>query len=276
MNCFSPILVLCLLLGSNLFAQTEKSYYWYFDKKISLAVDSSKTSVVVKKGHKIQRGFIESIANDPSVALLEKTAYEEATIVTLKSGKDNREKLVAKISGSYPEAVINYSYLKDTVSLSLLNQIILRPNSNIDDIVKRFGNHIKLLKATKYNMYVFEVLSSYSTVDIANKIHESGMVKWCEPNFFSGISAANPIYPEQYYLNNTGQLGATAGIDINAPEAWGLTTGCAIRVAVLDNGVEAHPELTGRLATGYDPLNPTNPGHQSIAMKGMAKHVQEL
>ncbi|MBE9491801.1 MAG: peptidase S8, partial [Bacteroidetes bacterium] len=66
-----------------------------------------------------------------------------------------------------------------------------------------------------------------------------------------------------YNLNNTGQFGGTAGIDINAPQAWNITKGSSsIRIAVIDNGVEDHEELTGRVLQGYTPqFSEDNPGY---------------
>ena len=65
----------------------------------------------------------------------------------------------------------------------------------------------------------------------------------------------DPFLSEQYALHNTGQLiggfaTGTPDADIDAPEAWNLTTGSSdIVVAVPDTGIAAgHPELAGQLA----------------------------
>ncbi|NJN29001.1 MAG: S8 family serine peptidase [Cyclobacteriaceae bacterium] len=95
---------------------------------------------------------------------------------------------------------------------------------------------------------------------ISNKIYESGLVEWCHPDMALPVETSNdPLYPQQYYLNNTGQNGGTNNIDINAPEAWAITQGCdQIRVAVLDDGVEDHEDLAGRVLGGFTPTNPVN------------------
>ena len=54
----------------------------------------------------------------------------------------------------------------------------------------------------------------------------------------------DPLYPQQWALNNTGQTGGLNDKDIDAPQAWNVTTGAsATTVAIVDTGVhEIHPE----------------------------------
>ncbi len=105
-------------------------------------------------------------------------------------------------------------------------------------------------------------------LEYSNLIYESGLVEYCHPNFIAPREKHqinDPLYSEQYYLNNTGQLGGTAGFDINASEAWGITTGncLIIKVAVIDDGVENHEELNGRILSGFTPqFSQENPDTQ--------------
>ena len=52
------------------------------------------------------------------------------------------------------------------------------------------------------------------------------------------LATNDPIYPDQWYLHNEGQSGGVVDADIDAPEAWQVTTGSmSTVVAVLDTGV---------------------------------------
>jgi len=69
-----------------------------------------------------------------------------------------------------------------------------------------------------------------------------------------GVYPNDEYFPNQWHLHNTGQSGGTPGADINAPEAWEITTGDPnIVIAVIDSGVDSnHPDLVDNLAAGYD------------------------
>jgi thermitase len=81
-------------------------------------------------------------------------------------------------------------------------------------------------------------------------------VEWAEPNRERRL-AGEPLAGLLWGLNNTGQSvwwhRGTPDADIDAPQAWAVSRGAGITVAVADTGVDAgHPELAGRVVPGYD------------------------
>ena len=62
----------------------------------------------------------------------------------------------------------------------------------------------------------------------------------------------DPLYANQWhYKSPPAEPGG-----VNLPPAWDLTTGSAsIFVAVIDTGILPHPDLAGRVATGYDMID---------------------
>ncbi len=80
------------------------------------------------------------------------------------------------------------------------------------------------------NVLYAEVNGEYSVVDIFT------------PN--------DPSYGSQWQYNNTGQTGGTPDADIDAPEAWAVTSGrSTVLIAILDTGIDqSHPDLSAKIA----------------------------
>jgi subtilisin family serine protease len=89
-------------------------------------------------------------------------------------------------------------------------------------------------------------------------------VKYAEPDFVLEPSVApkpnDTDYNQLYGLNNTGQSAGIPDADIDAPEAWDITTGSAgTIVAVIDEGVDInHPDLNDNLWVNTDEIPGNN------------------
>ena len=147
--------------------------------------------------------------------------------------------------------------------------------------------------------------SYYNALQAANFFYKSGHFASAEPDLMTDLLADNnsgninttkannygveelflvpndPLYANQWGLNNTGQNGGAAGIDINAEDAWDITTSnSGIIVAVLDHGFEMnHPDLTANtFGTGFDAQTGTAPsfvwGDHGTACAGIVGAVQ--
>ena len=170
------------------------------------------------------------------------------------------------------DEVANIEGLKDAIPVYMAGsqpifftgEVLVQPDTmiSIGQILSLIDNDAIITRRTKYGTYVLQPNKLSDVFEYANTIYESGLVKYSHPNFITQRSlTGDPYYSDQFYLNNTGQLGGTSGIDINAPEAWGFTKGDPdIVVAVIDDGVEDHDELTGRINEGYTPqVSQANP-----------------
>jgi subtilisin family serine protease len=107
------------------------------------------------------------------------------------------------------------------------------------------------------NADVVRVPEGTSRDELIAWYEERPNVEYAEPDYrvfpIGGIAAATTPddvrYDEQYHLNNTGQSGGTTDADVDAPEAWDITTGdSTIIVAVIDQGIDAeHPDLLANM-----------------------------
>ena len=61
---------------------------------------------------------------------------------------------------------------------------------------------------------------------------------------------SDPLFGNQWWLENTGQFGGIPGIDLNLTGVWGDYTGAGVAVGIFDTGVEyTHPDLAGNYDT---------------------------
>ncbi len=106
-------------------------------------------------------------------------------------------------------------------------------------------------------------MSKGNALEMANYFYETGNFAYAEPDLMIDNilnCATDPLFNNQWGLNNTGQNGGTSGIDMNVCNAWNITEGSnSIKVAVVDDGIQmTHPDLQANVfGTGYDTENGT-------------------
>ena len=92
-----------------------------------------------------------------------------------------------------------------------------------------------------------------SVSDVVAWATENSTVAYAEPNFLlqNQRVASDPRFNELWGLNNTGQNGGLDDADIDAPEAWDITTGSdEVVIAVIDTGVDYnHEDLAANIWT---------------------------
>jgi subtilisin family serine protease len=105
------------------------------------------------------------------------------------------------------------------------------------------------------NLQLLGLPAGTAVTDAVARLGKRSDVLYAQPNFIYHVDGTDvttpndPLYPDQWHLNNTGQLGGTPGADIHAPEAWDTSTGSStVIVGVIDTGVQyTHPDLAANM-----------------------------
>lgn len=160
-----------------------------------------------------------------------------------------------------PEVLVKF---RREISLSEIKKIAAKNNDNIEDEIESVDNLVAI-----------DDMDGQSAESVAEQYGKmSDMVLYAEPN--AQIYAEpllnvkepelpvnrpqgaglpdDPMFADQWALNNTGQNGGKQRADIDVLKAWEKTKGSRkVVVAVLDSGVDyTHPDLTANMWTRPD------------------------
>lgn len=255
-NCLINLLFLCVMIIFLTSSTTEDTTFYYaFDKKIPLV--AKHNTVLVKYDKAIgKEKATESLRKFSPNA---KIKWHDSSIAEIT---DNTRKSINSIIENLQADETIYSCqpfytLKDGLEMGVTDEILVSFLPKVTQhqqemLYKKFD--IQVVKTTKIYQKL-KVKKRVNALEIANKIYETGLVEFSTPNFVShGIY--HQVIPNDTYFNrqiachNTGQVftdghSGTSDADIDAPEAWEITTGKSdIIVAVLDQGVTPnHPDL---------------------------------
>lgn len=111
------------------------------------------------------------------------------------------------------------------------------------------------LLAGSRRQLLLQVADGVDEISLSRQLRQRPDVLWAHPDL--ALSPAPTALPDdpylsgQWHLENSGQGGWTAGVDIDAEAAWAVTTGAGLLVAVIDGGVQVdHPDLD--VVDGWD------------------------
>jgi len=245
-----------ILISVNSFSQPN--YYWSGGKKIELTIDSSRF-IMFPKDINFNN---DDLRNTQGVKNHQRLRSNYILIELIENNTLSSVEVTGKISSRN----LTYSFKTiDGARMIPTGEILVSPKKGIaiETIIAMSNASLSIQDKNKYGEYKLRVEGNFNILSVSNLIYESGLVQFAHPNFIADIIKFQNdlLYPDQYYLNNTGQFGGTIGVDINAPQAWALSNGLNnIRVAVIDDGVENHEDINGRVLAGFTPTNPNGFG----------------
>lgn len=284
------IFLLPLLL---LDVSAQDNFYYTFDKKKPLKINSSSFSIVFKQAVAWEK-FV--VSNHPDLKAVHGIKSRPSKNVVFELyGKSDKS-----LEEWVQELILNPSFVKDMswgfsinprLDVWLSDKLLYNPSPNwnqktVDAILLKYPE--ARLQKNELGLFSIQVGKLIHSIELGNALVEAGMVNWAQPDFMGGLTLNHPMDPKfdkQYSFENTGQsidgVSGTADIDINAPEAWDLSIGSSsILVGILDEGVEDHEDLEDdggntRLLSGYAPGG-VGTGESQLPYEGHGQSVAGL
>ncbi|HID63957.1 MAG TPA: peptidase S8 [Anaerolineae bacterium] len=143
-----------------------------------------------------------------------------------------------------------------TTDLPFLNVLSARHGvTGMDMMVKTLPAEPRaratLVRKGLNRIYKLKVDEKADLAPVIKAFKSSPYVEYAEPNYIAHVF----ITPNDPYWSS--QWGMTK---IEAPAAWDITTGSdSVTIAIVDTGVDLfHPDISGKLASGYDFVNDDN------------------
>jgi subtilisin family serine protease len=288
MNSFTKTLVLLafLIFGGTAFLHAQSAYYWSDGKQIDLFDD--RTSILVHfEGLMTEAALTDLLKGQSDVKSVDFFPDRNRAVVHFSNVQMGSAAEILERLGldEQPIRSAHFGYnLDDGFQLWLTHHIVFRMKPGLDWFLLTPYMDMDQVRFydEAYGNIRFELDDVDQVLALANTIQASGLVEFCHPDFYARVThyQNDPLYPQQFQMNNTGQTidGFTgqSDVDIDAPEAWAITTGSpSVIVAVIDDGVENHEDMNdangvSRLIGGYTPLNGGNGAPNSSGAHGQA------
>ena len=145
--------------------------------------------------------------------------------------------------------VYNYSPTLDSQNICIpTNQIMIKYLSSTSSTqIDSLESLYELTESSRtfpdyLTLYNMDSTNTASPISLSMALDTLSLVEWANFVSYSNIELqVDPLYSDQWFLNNTQQIDANSWLDINAPEAWTITKGDPdIVIAIIDSGIDGN------------------------------------
>lgn len=266
----------------------SSDYYWYRGEKIPVTKNAEKEYILIRSIDEqsiLGRSSGITILRQPQTVTISNKVHRKAKAAT----EDTKWAIIESRANNAPNPNILYqtpSFTSESGEEMFLGHLFYVKLKSPDDLAQleslAGSEKVEIIGNNEF-MPLWYTLScskesTGNALELANLFYETGIFSSCQPDFICddklNSSVNDPLYPNQWGLENTGQNGGTRGMDIKLSNARDITTGSNnVIVAVLDQGIELrHPDLNV-YSKSYDTESGSSPsqvrGNHGTACAGI-------
>lgn len=278
------LLLILFVFFTNIFS--AQTYYYYRGQKQSLTLDKSGFDIFVDNNFQIKSSntnlelfSLTSINTNENFATVE---FVNNPTDTEYYSKINELKSNANLLSVQPRFISS-----DDIVLRLSNYLFVKLKNIIDiSILQNFANskNFTIVGPNQFMPLWYKLKCDKNTLgntlEISNYLYETGYFDATDPLFISKeivenntqslvnntpqtICANDTNFGDQWGLQNT----TNPGIDVDICNAWTITEGAGVKVAVLDGGIDLNNiDLSNNiLPLSYDTVTGTSPSHVYVS-----------
>lgn len=256
MKKFTFYYLLLLVLFSNLNIYGQQRIFYENEKKESISFNYLENEFYITHNNS-QTLRATGIVNEVI------PIYKNTALIKLNKNYSNINTLKTDLNSLYNNSILNvdvaleYENNKHFSSQKMLLSVAKGININTLLSEINLNTEYSLQKhdlINNLNIVSFQNISTVELFNLVSNLNKKNGVIYAEPNLISLIKPhSDPLLGNQWNIENNGYLGGTPGADMKVKDAWNISTGNGVKVAILDNGIQLnHPDLAGNLLPGFD------------------------
>ena len=302
---FLMFIVMCFAYSASAQQDPKKEKYFYSGgKKVSIQVVTDRIAIRWRKA--VDKTMLKSLVGqyerlDDTKEIVE-FPDQRITIIPLRKAltRQNLSSFMLQLSSDALVEQVGTVILVNSSNAPMVmtNRLVLQfkkdiANGKMREVLEKYELETVRVSKQRPGRMVLQLKegSGGNVLDIANRLYESGLVKFAHPDFYAKtvkrtlpnqpVIPNDTLFNDQWHLNNIGQGGGSVDADVDAPEAWDFVDGSSnVVIAVLDDGIQwNHPDLQTNVVAGSrdftanPPDNDPSPGNSDnhgTAVAGVA------